>query len=166
MFARLSKPQVTAVHAPLAAEGRVTIYAPVAFELGYAARTSSDYQELTKRLGSFDMLPTSDADHRRALEVQAMLAALGQHRALSLVDALVAAVAEARSSTTTLASSWLRGHGPGAGVGRCTGNCRLTLAGWEWARVGGSTDQISQKLPDHEAPKPTRRSSLVVPTSM
>jgi predicted nucleic acid-binding protein len=42
---------------------------------------------------------TTDADHERALDVQALLANRGQHRALSLVDALVAAVAEARALT-------------------------------------------------------------------
>ena len=41
-------------------------------------------------------MPTTDADHQRARDVQAQLAARGQHRSLSLVDALVAAVAEAR----------------------------------------------------------------------
>jgi len=44
-------------------------------------------------------VPTTDADHRRALEVQAALAARGQQRALSLVDGLVAAAAEAEDFT-------------------------------------------------------------------
>ena len=96
VFARLVKPPVAAVFAPMAAEGRVAVCAPVAFELGYAARTPSDYRDLTDRLSSFSAAPTTDADHRRALEIQAVLAARSRHRALSLVDALVAAVAEAR----------------------------------------------------------------------
>ncbi len=41
----------------------------------------------------------TEADHRRGLEVQEALSAKGQARALSLVDALVAAVAEARELT-------------------------------------------------------------------
>lgn len=96
VFARLVKPAVAAVFAPLAAEGQVAVCAPVIFELGYAARSPSDYRELTDRLLSFPTVATTDADHRRALEIQAALAARGQHRALSLVDALVAAIAEAR----------------------------------------------------------------------
>jgi predicted nucleic acid-binding protein len=96
VFARLAKPPVIAAFAPLAAEGRVGMCAPVAFELGYSARTPQDYLEVSSRLSSFPPVPTTDADHRRALDVQAILAARGQHRALSLVDALVAAVAEAR----------------------------------------------------------------------
>jgi predicted nucleic acid-binding protein len=96
VFARLSKPVVAARFAPLAATARVAICAPVAFEIGYSARDSEDYVAITDRLSSFPSLPVTDADHRRALEVQGALAARGRHRALSLVDALVAAVAEAR----------------------------------------------------------------------
>ena len=96
VFARLAKPPVIAAFAPLAAEGQVGMCAPVAFELGYSARTPQDYLALSSRLSSFPPVPTTDADHRRALDVQAILAARSQHRALSLVDALVAAVAEAR----------------------------------------------------------------------
>lgn len=47
-------------------------------------------------LASFAMMPATDGDHRRALEIQAALAALSQHRAISLVDALVGAIAETR----------------------------------------------------------------------
>jgi predicted nucleic acid-binding protein len=69
---------------------------PVAFELGYSARTPADYRELADRLTSFPPVPVTDADHRRAIEVQRALASRGQHRAISLVDGLVAAIAEAR----------------------------------------------------------------------
>jgi predicted nucleic acid-binding protein len=96
VFARLVKPVVAAVFAPMAAEGQVAVCAPVVFELGYAARSPSDYRDLTDRLVSFPAASTTDADHRRALEIQAALAARSHHRALSLVDALVAVVAEAR----------------------------------------------------------------------
>jgi predicted nucleic acid-binding protein len=41
----------------------------------------------------------ADGDHQRALEVQALLARDGRHRAVSLVDALVAAIAEVRELT-------------------------------------------------------------------
>lgn len=96
VFARLSKPAVAAAFAPLAAEGRIGLCAPVLFELGFSARSHEDYLALTERLGSFAAVPVTEADHRRALEVQEALAARGQHRALSLVDALVAASAEVR----------------------------------------------------------------------
>jgi len=99
VFARLTKPVVVARFAPLAASARVAICAPVAFEVGYSARNRTDYVALTDRLGSFPSLAVTDADHRRSVDVQASLAARGEHRALSLVDALVAAVAEARDLT-------------------------------------------------------------------
>jgi len=81
------------------AEGKVAVCAPVAFELGFAARSPSDYVLLTDRLRAFAQVPTSEGDQRRALDIQAALAARSQHRAISLVDALVAAVAEARGLT-------------------------------------------------------------------
>ena len=99
VFARLSKPPVAAAFAPRVAQGRVGVCAPVAFELGYSARSFDDYASLTDRLSAFTSVPVTDADHRRSLELQSALAAAGQHRALSLVDALVAAVAETRELT-------------------------------------------------------------------
>ncbi len=96
VFGRLSKPSVAAAFAPMAVAGLVGLCAPVAFELGYAARSPEDYRALADRLSAFPPVPTTDADHRRALEIQAALAGRSQHRALSLVDGLVAAAAEAR----------------------------------------------------------------------
>jgi predicted nucleic acid-binding protein len=99
VFALLTKTVVAAAFAPLAAGRQVALSNPVAFELGYAARTPDDYREVADRLQSFPAAPTSDADHQRAREVQAALAARSHHRALPLVDALVAATAEARALT-------------------------------------------------------------------
>lgn len=96
VMARLGRPKVAAAFAPLAATGQVALCSPVAFELGFAARSPVDYSALTDRLAAFAHVPTTDGDHRRAIEVQGQLAQRSRHRALSLVDALVAAVAEAR----------------------------------------------------------------------
>ena len=96
VFARLSKPAVAAAFAPLAAEGQVGLCPPVAFELGFSARNHADYLALSERLGSFATVPVTEADQQRALQVQEELSARGRHRALSLVDALVAATAEVR----------------------------------------------------------------------
>jgi predicted nucleic acid-binding protein len=96
VFARLTKAPVVAQFAPLAAEGQVGVCAPVAFEVCYSARNPADYLALSDRLTSFPTIAITNADHQRALEVQAALAERGQHRSLSLVDALVAASAEAR----------------------------------------------------------------------
>jgi predicted nucleic acid-binding protein len=99
VFARLAKPAVAAAFAPYAATGQVGICAPVAFEIGYSAKSHDDYLIVAERLLSFTAVPITEADHRRSLEIQLALSAKGQHRALSLVDALVAAVAEAREMT-------------------------------------------------------------------
>jgi predicted nucleic acid-binding protein len=99
VFARLSKPAVAAAFAPLAAQARAGLCAPVAFELGFSARNHRDYLALSDGLLAFPTVPVTDADHRRSLEIQEELSARGQHRALSLVDALVAATAEHRDLT-------------------------------------------------------------------
>ena len=99
VFARLAKPIVASRFAPLAAAGRVALCAPVAFELGHSARNHADYLAVRDRLNAFPMVPVTDADHARALETQAALSARGEHRALSLVDALVAAAAQSRDLT-------------------------------------------------------------------
>ena len=98
-FARLSQPGVAAAFAPLAAEGRVALCAPVAFELGFSARNAADHDSIASRIEAYESAPTTEGDHRRALQLQRLLADRGQHRALSLVDALVAAIAESRGLT-------------------------------------------------------------------
>lgn len=98
-FARLDQPDVAAVIGPLVAEGRVALCAPVAFELGFSARSAADHDAVMSNIDAFESVPVTEGDHRRALELQSLLAARGQHRALSLVDALVAAVAESRDLT-------------------------------------------------------------------
>ena len=95
-FARLSKPPVLAAVAPLIAQGAIALCPPVMFELGFSARNRADYRSLMERLEAFECMPVTDGDHRRALKVQQLLVERGQHRSLSLVDGLVAAVAETR----------------------------------------------------------------------
>jgi predicted nucleic acid-binding protein len=87
---------VAAAAAPLIAQGRVAICAPVVFELGFSARNLGDHQAIMSRLAAFESIPVTDGDQQRAVELQQLLAQRGQHRALSLVDALVAAVAKTR----------------------------------------------------------------------
>ncbi len=99
VLTRLGKAGVAEVFTPLAAAGEIALCAPVVFELGVTARSPDDYRTLMDGLAAYDRSPTNDADHHRALEVQQMLAEDSQHRRLSLVDALVAAVAEARGLT-------------------------------------------------------------------
>ncbi|MCP4038907.1 MAG: PIN domain nuclease [bacterium] len=98
-FTRITKPRVAAAIAPMVAEGQIALCAPVAFELGYSARNAADHDALMSRIGAFETAPTTEGDHQRALELQRLLAHRGHHRALSLVDALVAAIAENRHLT-------------------------------------------------------------------
>jgi len=74
VFARLSKTPVAAAFGPLAAAGAVALCAPVVFELGFAAQSGKDHEDLMERLLAFASVPTSEADHRRALDLQAALA--------------------------------------------------------------------------------------------
>lgn len=95
-FARLSKPNVASAIGPMIAEGKIAMCTPVAFELGFSARSGADYQAIMSRIDAFESAPATEGDHQRALDVQRLLAQRGQHRAVSLVDALVAAIAESR----------------------------------------------------------------------
>ena len=99
VFARMSKVIVASAVAPLVAQGQVAVCAPVMFKLGYSARDRADYEAIVSRWAAFERVPVTDGDQGRALEVQHLLARRGHHRALSLVDALVAAAAENRGLT-------------------------------------------------------------------
>lgn len=98
-FTRIGKPHVAAAMAPLIADGRIALCRPVIFELGFSARSPKDHDALMSRIDAFELAPTTEGDLRRALDVQRLLADVGHHRAISLVDGLVAAIAESRGLT-------------------------------------------------------------------
>ncbi|NOX30285.1 MAG: PIN domain nuclease [Actinobacteria bacterium] len=98
-FTRVNRPNVAATIGPLIAEGCIALCGPVAFELGFTARSGKDYDAIMARIDAFESAPATAGDHQRALGLQRMLAQRGHHRALSLVDALVAAIAESRDLT-------------------------------------------------------------------
>ena len=95
VFSRMSRPLVGAAVRPLAAAGSIALCAPVVFELGFSARNASDHEAIMSRLDAFEAVPVTAADHARAISIQGQLAVRGWHRAISLVDALVAALADA-----------------------------------------------------------------------
>lgn len=99
VFARLEKTTVADAFSPRAAAGQIGVCPPVAFELGFSARNLDDYVAISDRLWAFPTVDVTSADHHRGLELQRALAERGQHRAISIVDALVAAAAEARGLT-------------------------------------------------------------------
>ncbi len=95
-FGRFQRPEVREAAIPIVASGRVALCAPVIYELGFSARNAADYDEIMMRAAAFEVAPTSDGDLGRALAIQRQLARRGHHRAVSLVDMLVAAIAENR----------------------------------------------------------------------
>jgi predicted nucleic acid-binding protein len=65
-----------------------------ALELGFSARNGADHARVRAGVGAHEWLLTEDVDFRRAFDVQELLARDGRHRAVSLPDLLLAAVAE------------------------------------------------------------------------
>lgn len=79
----------------------VRIATPTLLEVGYSARTSDSWAQLTAG-PPVSWLPiqyVTPGAEQRALEVQGELAARGQHRAPSIPDLLVAAIAEGAGLT-------------------------------------------------------------------
>jgi predicted nucleic acid-binding protein len=94
-LARLRHPAVAEVLSPLIEAGLVATCGVIEFELAWATRTSTEFDELrADRDAGYEWLATHDEDWRRALEVQAALWRGGRMRSVGLPDLLVAAVAE------------------------------------------------------------------------
>src|SRR3984957_2604373 len=94
-LARLRRPEVAAVLAPLIDAGVVATCGVIEFELGWATRSSTEFdQQRADRDTGYEWLATHDEDWRRALDVQAALWSSGRMRAVGFPDLLIAAVAE------------------------------------------------------------------------
>ena len=101
-LARLRHPAVAAVLTPLIEAGLVATCGVIEFELGWATRTSKDFDLLrADRDAGYEWLATHDEDWRRALDVRGALWRAGQVRAVGFPDLLIAAVAE-RERVTVL----------------------------------------------------------------
>lgn len=81
----------------LLAADQLAICDQVRLEILYSARSHPDYQDLAEELGGLHEIKMDAATFRRALEVQALLAATGglHHRSVTIADLLVASAAEA-----------------------------------------------------------------------
>lgn len=91
----LDDPVVAAKLTPLIMNGDVATCGVVELEVLYSARTEQDLLEIRKeRATAFPRVPMSESDFVRAEDVMALLASKGHHRAVSLPDLLIAAVAE------------------------------------------------------------------------
>ena len=94
-LARLDRPPVAAVLAPLIEAGLVATCGVIEFELGWATRTSAEFDRVrADRNAGYEWLATHDEDWHRALDVQARLWRSGRVRAVGFPDLLIAAVAE------------------------------------------------------------------------
>jgi len=83
----------------LLVRGELAICSPIRLELLYSARGPADYVALGGDLDGLVELPLDDAAVGRAHDVQAVLAAGGQHRAATPIDLYIAAVAELNDAT-------------------------------------------------------------------
>jgi predicted nucleic acid-binding protein len=85
---------VRAVVEPLLLSQELATCSIVDLEILYSAQGAADYMATAEALRGMPRAPLGEGCGRRALEVQAMLAARSQHRGVSLPDLLVAACAE------------------------------------------------------------------------
>jgi predicted nucleic acid-binding protein len=91
---RETRPAVRDIVEPLLLAGEIATCGVVDLELLYSAPSPGSYVALADALRGLPRAPISDATLERALEVQALLAAKSQHRAVPLPDLMVAACAE------------------------------------------------------------------------
>ena len=99
-MSRSSQPSVAAVSEPLIRAGKVATCPVLDFEALYSSRSNEEYERVAiLRRGRFEYLAIEDREWRRALEVQAGLAAKGRLREVGMADLLIAAVAERHALT-------------------------------------------------------------------
>jgi len=100
VLARVGRAEVRSTFLPRAQAGRVAVTILTELEVGFSARSIRDH-ESTLRTVLAHLLPAfvTPRAEQRAREVQAALIRRGQHRAVSIPDLLVAAVAEVERLT-------------------------------------------------------------------
>ena len=93
-YARWHQPAVAAQLNQLLREDLLCIARPSVLEIGFSARSASDYRELIADIGAaMRVLEVDEAISRRAQELQERLTHRGWHRAPGPVDLLLAATA-------------------------------------------------------------------------
>ncbi len=99
-ISRMHVEAVAEVLAPLLERGLAATCAILDLEALYSAQSAQDYRsEDQYRAAVFEYVDTEEVDLDRALEFQSMLAEKSMHRAASLPDLIIAAVAERRHLT-------------------------------------------------------------------
>jgi predicted nucleic acid-binding protein len=95
---RIGHPIVRGVVQPLAAAGAFARASITDLEVGYSARNAEEWDRLVGALNAFQLIESTAPHHRRALQVQRLLAERSQ-RGRKIPDLLIAAAAEERDIT-------------------------------------------------------------------
>ncbi|MBX9978453.1 MULTISPECIES: PIN domain nuclease [Mycobacterium] len=95
---RLGQPSVRQAVEPLAASGEVARARITDLEVGYSARNAAEWDRLTAALNAFEPVESTESHHRRALQVQRLLAERSQ-RGRKIPDLLIAAASEEHGLT-------------------------------------------------------------------
>jgi predicted nucleic acid-binding protein len=90
---RIAAPAVRRAIEPLASSGELARSTLCDLEVGYSARNAKEWDRLISALDAFELVETTAAHCRRALQVQRLLAARSQ-RGRKIPDLLIAATAE------------------------------------------------------------------------
>lgn len=94
-FERWQQPAAAPRLDELHALGVLASCSVIDLEILYSARSGDEHRSIREqRATTYDLLPLEQPAFERAIEVQGMLAAKGQHRAASIPDLLIAAAAE------------------------------------------------------------------------
>jgi len=90
---RLGRSEVRQVVEPLATAGELARASICDLEVGYSARNAEEWDQLVGALDAFELVDSTAAHQRRALQVQRLLAQRSQ-RGRKIPDLLIAAAAE------------------------------------------------------------------------
>lgn len=96
VLTRLDQPPIRAAIEARAAAGELARAGISDLEIGYSARSATEWDRLLEALEVFELVETTGDHLRRARQVQRLLAAKHQ-RGRKLPDLLIAAAAEARN---------------------------------------------------------------------
>jgi predicted nucleic acid-binding protein len=92
---RLTHPSVTAWLEPRIFDGEVARCSIIDLELLFSARNHKDFVSIRDdRFTGFQLVQTEQIDFDRSVEIMETLAKTGKHRAVSIPDLIIAAVAE------------------------------------------------------------------------
>lgn len=96
VLTRLGRPTIREAIRVMVERGQLARAGISDLEIGYSARTASEWDQLADALDAFELVETTAGHVRRARQVQRLLASK-HRRGRKIPDLLIAAAAEARS---------------------------------------------------------------------